>query len=135
MRLLCSPLCSSGSSRRKPESLCTLITAILRRSYCIHRGVTDACNPSEERFTKQRLWDLLETSPRSTAVEFLDNVEERVRQHTASADQFDDMTMLAIKRKMETPDFVERVFQPNLHIFPIVFSQNHPNIGIEYAYT
>jgi sigma-B regulation protein RsbU (phosphoserine phosphatase) len=60
-------------------------------------GVPDARNPDGERFTVEGLWSLLEQSAPSV-VALLDRIEAALRAHIADADQFDDITMLAVRR-------------------------------------
>ena len=61
-------------------------------------GVTDARNPSGERFTENRLLTLVE-KPVSSAQEILDRVNSNLREFMSTADQFDDITMMAIRRE------------------------------------
>jgi sigma-B regulation protein RsbU (phosphoserine phosphatase) len=60
-------------------------------------GVPEAHNPACELFTDERLLAVLESPPPS-AKGLLDLIETQVRQHIADADQFDDITMLAVRR-------------------------------------
>jgi len=60
-------------------------------------GVTDARNPSGERFTQERLLALLE-KPISSAAALLDTIEARLNVYIAEAVQFDDITLLAARR-------------------------------------
>jgi phosphoserine phosphatase RsbU/P len=60
-------------------------------------GVPEAHAPSGEMFSDERLLDLL-SQPITTIAETIDKVEKSVRQHIATAPQFDDITMLAIHR-------------------------------------
>jgi sigma-B regulation protein RsbU (phosphoserine phosphatase) len=60
-------------------------------------GVTDARNPSGERFTQERLLSLLE-QPFASAAAVLDTVEGHLHGHIADAVQFDDITLLAVQR-------------------------------------
>ena len=60
-------------------------------------GVPEAHAPSGEMFSDQRLYDLLEKHAES-ATKTIDQVEKAVRSHIGSAPQFDDITMLAIRR-------------------------------------
>jgi serine phosphatase RsbU (regulator of sigma subunit) len=60
-------------------------------------GVPDARNPSGERFTQERLLSLLE-QPISSAASLLDTIEGHLKVHTAEAVQFDDITLLAVRR-------------------------------------
>jgi serine phosphatase RsbU (regulator of sigma subunit) len=60
-------------------------------------GVIDALDPSGEMFTRERLASLL-ARPHSAAPALLDQVEADLRAHVAGANQFDDITMLAVQR-------------------------------------
>ncbi len=61
-------------------------------------GVTDARNPQGELFTEKRLLPLVQ-DPVSSASELLDRIVASLRDHIATADQFDDITMMAVRRK------------------------------------
>jgi phosphoserine phosphatase RsbU/P len=65
--------------------------------FCYTDGVTDARSPSGEFFGTKRLHQLLEATD-STATSLLDRVESNVQAHIASAAQFDDITMLGLRR-------------------------------------
>ena len=60
-------------------------------------GVPDARNPAGKLYTEQRLLSLL-IEPAPTAVSLIDRVDEVTRGYIAEADQFDDITMLAVRR-------------------------------------
>ncbi|MGC1308571.1 MAG: SpoIIE family protein phosphatase [Phormidesmis sp.] len=60
-------------------------------------GVPEAHAPSGEMFSDQRLYDLLEKHAESVT-QTVNQVEKAVRQHISSAPQFDDITMLAVRR-------------------------------------
>jgi sigma-B regulation protein RsbU (phosphoserine phosphatase) len=60
-------------------------------------GVPDARNPVGKFFTEKGLLALLE-KPDGTATAMLDRIDTTVRTHIAEADQFDDITMLAVRR-------------------------------------
>jgi len=60
-------------------------------------GVPDCSNPSGEFFGRERLFDILQQSSAS-AHELVNNLESELRQYIASATQFDDITLLAVKR-------------------------------------
>jgi serine phosphatase RsbU (regulator of sigma subunit) len=64
-------------------------------------GVTDALNPAGKMFTRERLAELLEQSS-SSAADLLHQIETELHAHVAGANQFDDITMLAVHRKPET---------------------------------
>lgn len=59
-------------------------------------GVTEAHNPEHKLFTEKRLLALLNQPPES-ASHLLTRIEEAVREHIGTADQFDDITMLAVR--------------------------------------
>lgn len=61
-------------------------------------GITEARDPDARFFTRQHLLELLD-QPASSAGELLDFIEEHVQNHIAGAAQFDDATMIAIRRK------------------------------------
>ena len=64
-------------------------------------GVTDARNPEGESFTEQRLLSLVE-EPIPSAAALLERIESSVNIHISGADQFDDITMLAVRRSPAT---------------------------------
>lgn len=61
-------------------------------------GIADAENTRGESFTRERLQALLLDADKS-ASEFLARIEANVRAHIAGANQFDDITMLAVRRR------------------------------------
>jgi sigma-B regulation protein RsbU (phosphoserine phosphatase) len=62
-------------------------------------GVTDARCPTGEFFTQKRLLSLLNQPPDSANV-LLEQIHARLTAHIADADQFDDITMLAVRREV-----------------------------------
>ncbi|MBW4427856.1 MAG: PP2C family protein-serine/threonine phosphatase [Nostoc desertorum CM1-VF14] len=60
-------------------------------------GVTDARNPKREFFGEEKLLSLLQ-QPAFSATAALDRIEASVYAHIGDADQFDDITMLALHR-------------------------------------
>jgi sigma-B regulation protein RsbU (phosphoserine phosphatase) len=60
-------------------------------------GVTDARSPNKKFFTEKSLLPLL-AQPVASASALLARVETNLRAHIATADQFDDITMLAVRR-------------------------------------
>jgi len=60
-------------------------------------GVTDARDPSGAQFTEARMLALVE-QPAASAKELLDRVDAAVHEHIGNASQFDDITMLAVRR-------------------------------------
>ena len=61
-------------------------------------GATDARDQDNKLYTEKRLLSLL-APPGSTAVDLLDRIDNALYAHIKSADQFDDITMMAIMRK------------------------------------
>ena len=59
-------------------------------------GVTEARSPNNDFFTENRLLSLLE-QPISSATAMLENIEASLRTHIGETDQFDDITMLAVR--------------------------------------
>jgi sigma-B regulation protein RsbU (phosphoserine phosphatase) len=60
-------------------------------------GVTEACNPDEELFTRMRVKDLL-AQPAASSKEILDRIRQQVFDFVGTAPRSDDLTMLAIQR-------------------------------------
>lgn len=60
-------------------------------------GVTDARDPNGKLFSKEGLLSLLE-QPASSAAALIDRIAASLQAHIADADQFDDITMLAVRR-------------------------------------
>jgi phosphoserine phosphatase RsbU/P len=60
-------------------------------------GVPEAHSPSGAMFSDQRLYDLLGKHADSVS-ETVDQIEKAVRAHISTAPQFDDITMLAVRR-------------------------------------
>jgi sigma-B regulation protein RsbU (phosphoserine phosphatase) len=60
-------------------------------------GVTEAVASDGSFFTTDRLMSILEV-PAPTAKELLDRIANNLQEHVDSADQFDDITMLAVRR-------------------------------------
>ncbi len=61
-------------------------------------GVTDARNPSGKMFTEKKMLALLQQAPATSADELLMRVKTALGEHISSADQYDDITMIALKR-------------------------------------
>jgi sigma-B regulation protein RsbU (phosphoserine phosphatase) len=61
-------------------------------------GVIDARSPSEERFTKRRLFSLL-SQPVDSALELTQKIATSLFAHIGKAAQEDDITMLTLQRK------------------------------------
>jgi serine phosphatase RsbU (regulator of sigma subunit) len=63
-------------------------------------GIIEARSDDEKFFTLGQLLNLIEDVA-SSAAELLDRISGEVKSHTGDADQFDDLTMLAIRRLPE----------------------------------
>jgi phosphoserine phosphatase RsbU/P len=61
-------------------------------------GLTDARSPNREFFTEKRVLSLL-NQPYSSATELLECMKTNVFAHIDCAAQFDDITLLAVRRK------------------------------------
>lgn len=61
-------------------------------------GVVDAQNLADESFGREKLISLL-TSPAPSATALIDRIETSLREHIADTNQFDDITMLAVRRR------------------------------------
>jgi len=62
-------------------------------------GVTEARNCNEEFFTDKRLLSLLE-QPIDSAKDLLNKITTSIEEHTGNSEQFDDITILALQRKI-----------------------------------
>ena len=60
-------------------------------------GVPDCCNPHGEFFGRERLLEFLQRRDGS-APALIAAIESELRQYIASANQFDDITLLAVRR-------------------------------------
>ncbi len=60
-------------------------------------GVIDARDPARERYAERRLLSLAQ-APAASAAALLDRIQADLDDHIAGADQFDDITMLAVRR-------------------------------------
>jgi serine phosphatase RsbU (regulator of sigma subunit)/CheY-like chemotaxis protein len=65
--------------------------------FCYSDGVTDARNPERQFFGEKRMLELL-AQPVASASALLERFDSHLQAHIASADQFDDITMLAVQR-------------------------------------
>ncbi|MFB2969258.1 SpoIIE family protein phosphatase [Aerosakkonema sp. BLCC-F183] len=63
-------------------------------------GVPEAKDTEAQFFTEKQLLSLLE-QPIASALSLLETIEAKVKQHIGKADQFDDITMLAVRRSQE----------------------------------
>ncbi len=62
-------------------------------------GVTDARDKDDRRFTKKGLEDILDT-PFSSAEALITRIQDRMNTHIAGTEQFDDITVMALQRKI-----------------------------------
>jgi sigma-B regulation protein RsbU (phosphoserine phosphatase) len=67
--------------------------------FCYTDGVTEARGPEGAFFTKNKLNSILQV-PIGSATEAIKNVEEAVKEHCAGQPPYDDITMLAVRRKI-----------------------------------
>jgi sigma-B regulation protein RsbU (phosphoserine phosphatase) len=63
--------------------------------YVFSDGVPDVANPQGEHFNEKRLTELIQ-QPHASAKSLLDLVDTRVHEHMQDANQFDDITMMAL---------------------------------------
>ena len=68
--------------------------------YAYTDGVTDARSPRGEFFTEARLFDIVGSGAPS-AEALVDDIESQLKAHISTAPQFDDITMLALRRAPE----------------------------------
>ncbi len=61
-------------------------------------GVTDARNPAGKMFTEKRMLELLQGQPADSAEELLLRFKHALTEHISTADQYDDITMIAVRR-------------------------------------
>jgi sigma-B regulation protein RsbU (phosphoserine phosphatase) len=61
-------------------------------------GVTDAQNEAEEEFGTERLVEVLKRHAGDAAADVVERVFEAIDAYAGNAPQFDDITMLAMKR-------------------------------------
>ena len=64
-------------------------------------GVTDARNPAGKMFTEKRMLELLQSKPAESAQELLTRFKNSLTEHISTADQYDDITMIAVRRLPE----------------------------------
>jgi serine phosphatase RsbU (regulator of sigma subunit) len=70
--------------------------------YMFTDGVTDAKDPQGRLFTEKRALEIL-TEPCGSAQQLIDRIDDALIQHIGRAAQFDDITMLAVRRQ-PTPE-------------------------------
>jgi two-component system response regulator len=61
-------------------------------------GVTDARNPAGKMFTEKQMLALLQKKPAKSAEELLMRFKTALTEHIDIADQYDDITMIAVRR-------------------------------------
>ena len=61
-------------------------------------GITDARNPAGKMFGEKNMLALLQQKPVESAQELLQRVKTAVGEHISTADQYDDITMIAVRR-------------------------------------
>jgi serine phosphatase RsbU (regulator of sigma subunit) len=61
-------------------------------------GVTDARNPAGKMYTEKRMLELLQGKPPESAQEVLMRFKHALNEHISTADQYDDITMIAVRR-------------------------------------
>ncbi len=66
-------------------------------------GATDAQNPEGESFTKDRLSELL-AQPSPSTNDLLNIIINAIHSHVSDMDQYDDITLLAVRRKKVNPN-------------------------------
>lgn len=87
--------------------------------FCYTDGIIDAKNTAGTFFTEKRLFDLV-TQPTTSANDLLERVRAQVLSHIADAPQFDDITMMAVRRtetkeqtrrRRSTRELIQRVLE------------------------
>jgi sigma-B regulation protein RsbU (phosphoserine phosphatase) len=63
-------------------------------------GVTEAMSPRNDLFGKKRISNLLENPP-STASELIEQLKLELFKHIDNAPQFDDITIIALRRESQ----------------------------------
>jgi sigma-B regulation protein RsbU (phosphoserine phosphatase) len=66
-------------------------------------GIPDTLNEDGTSFGNQRLREIYQTSE-SDPGKILENITQELHQFIGSAEQFDDITVMAIKREPDNPD-------------------------------
>jgi sigma-B regulation protein RsbU (phosphoserine phosphatase) len=77
-------------------------------------GVTDARDPAGKSFSEKRFLALLEGGAPSAAA-LVERIVSDVRSHIGSADQFDDITLLAVRRAPEASNESASAVAPTPH--------------------
>jgi sigma-B regulation protein RsbU (phosphoserine phosphatase) len=61
-------------------------------------GVPDAQNPQKDRFGNEQLLEIAQANLRRTALDLLDDLLARLQHFIGDEPQFDDITLMAIRR-------------------------------------
>ncbi len=69
-------------------------------------GITEAMNPEKEQFGEARLVQVIKENSHLTPAEFVEKLNESIAQFTRGAEQNDDITVVAIKEKMQAEQVV-----------------------------
>ena len=69
-------------------------------------GITEAMNPEKEQFGEDRLVQCIKENSHLTPAEFVEKLNENIAQFTRGAEQNDDITVVAIKEKMQAEQVV-----------------------------
>ncbi len=69
-------------------------------------GITEAMNPEKEQFGEDRLVRVIKENSHLTPAEFVEKLNESIAQFTRGAEQNDDITVVAIKEKMQAEQVV-----------------------------
>lgn len=109
----CSPLLLIDGEILELESHCPVIGIVEQTEYQTHSaalpsgclmvlttdGVTDIMNPQGDLFTRRALMEFMRDNSGLPVREFRDALYHRLLAHKQNADQFDDMTIVVLKRK------------------------------------
>ena len=76
-------------------------------------GITEAMNPEKLQFGEDRLVQVIKENSHLTPAEFVEKLNESIAQFTRGAEQNDDITVVAIKEKMQAEQ-VEFKFRKKL---------------------
>jgi len=69
-------------------------------------GITEAMNPEKQQFGEERLVQVIKDNSHLTPSEFVEKLNENIAQFTRGAEQHDDITVVAIKEKMQVEQVV-----------------------------
>lgn len=90
-------------------------------------GVTDAINSQGERFETARLLSILK-SPTNSARELCDNVISSVHDFTQQTEQFDDITLLALKNRKDRSKTEEKTIRATNENCAVINEWIHSNL-------